>query len=264
MKVYEYSYTFSDLTKIASTPPKEGWKKVNHSVNNDPSREWDLSVGYDGAVKLLHHGWPEGTEQIAAYDIQRSADRSTLHTSVYGLRVLVPAFVAGDPVCMLMPVRSGRKVRNITLNIPCGYPYYIDSSQVIEYGQAICASIDALEEAGYRCQIIGDITSSGKDDSLYRANIEIKDFDQGLDRDAIAFYFCHPAFLRRIMFRAKEIHKELYEGYHGNYGSNLSSNRAYYYTHNQPDGIVFPPIQEIDGSINDKIQNLITEYLTNL
>ncbi|MBE3037547.1 MAG: hypothetical protein IMZ62_01850, partial [Chloroflexi bacterium] len=81
---------------------------ASSSFGQYPEQSWDMGVGFDGAVHLATHGWPEGADRVKAlaarfYDkiaprVQRS---SACRMAVDGAGVDVSAYLAGEPECMV-------------------------------------------------------------------------------------------------------------------------------------------------------------------
>jgi hypothetical protein len=78
------------------------------------------------------------------------------------------------------------------------------SPQVIMIrGAAICALVEALEMSGRRAEVIMACgVRNGA--NTYSITVPVKEPDQPLDMDRLAFMLCHPAVLRRFVFSLME------------------------------------------------------------
>lgn len=202
-----WSVQFNDLPEMAeyirSTP--RVWSQTS-STDNPASASWDLDAGYDGTVKAMVQGWPEGLEAI-------SADMAALPSgAVYekehgfaGELPDVPRFLSGDPRCMIHrgKVHKPTQVMSLAVSISCSGATSARAMQL--YGAAVSAIIDRLEARHVRveltaCWISGQVGCSWI----------VKRAEDPLDLNAIAFSLAHPGSYRRIglaiMERSPKIH----------------------------------------------------------
>lgn len=166
---------------------------------------------YSEAIHLLENGWPEGLKQVdflssRARDAQpqSSFDFSPYH-DVHGSTVDMGRYLSGDPECMIdyrieKQAKCGRVVR-VVVNAACSAS--MSSIDYYRRGVAALKIIDAFETAGYRCEVVAG-TVSKCPQHWFSAQVTVKDPDQPLDMDRLAFFLAHPAMERRLFFRLHE------------------------------------------------------------
>jgi hypothetical protein len=205
-------YWFDSLPELQrwleETPPTWG---QSSSLTTRPSRDWDLSLGWQGALRLAREGDTEGAAAIramladyAATLPARDALPSDAH-AVAGYHVDVPHYLTGQPDCMIAPApmpETGRgKVVTIVASINATAD--IDAGPMRRYGMALARKVYDLEAAGARVEVIGCFVSSV---SGARVSVawRVKAADRDLDLPALAFAIGHPAMFRRIGFACRE------------------------------------------------------------
>ena len=187
---------------------KTGLSSRTHRSRN----EWDRSVGFDGAVKLQKEGWDERPDLSKLADSIETSGQVEIATpattyDVQGSYVDVPTYLEGVPECMVDFVEeTSRKVVRIAFNISTSFN--MTDKAFTNRGAVTLAVVRKLIEAGYSVELIAFQyckPSGGKDKKgIYLQQIIIKEADQLIDEDSIAFWCCHPAALRRLGFSAKE------------------------------------------------------------
>jgi hypothetical protein len=182
------------------------------SRESDASSSWDYGAGWDGAVKLAELGWPDGLERLerAQAEILGGGTltvRHEVHYDVAGDEPDVGRFVSGEPENMLTfdtVITAGPgPIVSLVVNLSCSA--VISARSYFARGAAVMVLIDALEDAGRRVELSvvasGRSGLSGGTDTI---RVLIKQADQPLDRDRLAFVVCHPAFFRRLCFSVWE------------------------------------------------------------
>ena len=186
---------------LDATPAK--WR-AKASRDNDASGFWDLSVGYEGALRLAREGWNEG---VAMMESKLSAIIPAVGTQprwgygVSGTSVSMSRFLSGHPKNM----RTRRKremgsapVLHIVVNTAASCA--VSADQMANYGVALVGLINRLEQTGKRVHLdvvnVGHFNGGGR--GAYGWNI--KRASQPLDLGAVAFSIAHPAAFRRIGF----------------------------------------------------------------
>ena len=174
------------------------------------SPSWDYMAGWDGALKLASAGWPDGLERLDQAQAEILAGgtlttRHVVHYDVAGDEVDVGRFVSGEPENMLtfdtVTVSGPGPVVSLVVNLTASAA--ISARAYFARGAAVMVLVDALENAGRRVELsvvasVGSHASAATD----TIRVLIKQADQPLDRDRLAFVVCHPAFFRRLCFSA--------------------------------------------------------------
>lgn len=163
---------------------------------------------YAAAMRLFREGWQEGRDRIVnglMAVTPPTIRHETRRLDVAGAYPIVPLAITGDPVCM---VDMGEEIAPrpvVRLVVSTNGNMNINRTTFINRGIAICSVIDAMENAGQRVELIACNTSTTADDR-YLGVYTVKEPDQPLELDRIAFAFAHPSFHRRINFRMYELY----------------------------------------------------------
>ena len=193
------------ITTAKNEPSNVGSPRMNES-RKSPSQRWDLGVGLDGAFQLAETGWPEGAKKIkeAMDRIEEIAKPKTYRQDCTwkhdgGAFVDVAKFLGGEQECFVefRPPEEPKKPIKIFVSLAAAF--HVSSSTMVRRGAAVGAALDLLEAEGYLVElwgIIDGVSGGGKCTQL----IKIKDTDQPLDLDRLAYLMVHPAFFRRIWF----------------------------------------------------------------
>lgn len=185
------------------------WDSAGHGSNNPPSPEWDLNVGYTGALLLAKDGWPEGTERI--HEALQAIVPSTGREARWGYAqtggsVSVGRYLTGHPKCM----RNRRKkqmgaapVLHICVNTAASC--MVKAEQMANYGAAVTGLIDRLENMGRRCHVdVIMVTNLWAGKARCSVGWNVKRASEHVDIGQIAFSIAHPAAFRRLGFAMME------------------------------------------------------------
>lgn len=199
-----------------------------HSRSNSASSYWDLGAGFEGAMKLALHGWPEGAatvQKVSAKLFDRISSQVEREYPVYdteGQGIDVSRFLDGEPECwQRMETRitegQGRRIYRLVFNMTasCG----VDASVMLAKGAAVVALCELLEFSGHGVEINAVLANF----SCVEQHVRIKDSDQPLDLPRVAFAIAHPAMFRRLGFSMLELldgatRSKLGVTSHGGYG----------------------------------------------
>lgn len=185
---------------------KADWNRQQSETNTEG---FAGTATYREAQDIAGTGWTAGRERMAAgLAVLAPADATRMghRLDVAGAYPVAAMAAAGDMQCM---VDYGtdfkpRKVHRIIVNLSAsgGVP-----KEHIEYrGVAICAAVDAIEASDDRCEIVAHFGTSREPDALH-VLITLKDADQPLEIDRLAFALGHPSMLRRLLFRQVELRR---------------------------------------------------------
>jgi hypothetical protein len=167
---------------------------------------WDLGVGYRGALELARIGWSEGAKDLS--------DRLDAHMPPHDHEVSwrydvagelpdIGRFLAGDPAHMRRHghPKGHRPIIGIAVN--SALRSNAKAHQIANYGAALVAVIDRIENAGRRVELtVHNVTAHGK--TRVSMGWVVKKADDPFDLAAVAFSLAHPASVRRIVFAMME------------------------------------------------------------
>lgn len=193
----------SDFINLAVKAPEDGGGKAMGKSN-----DWDFNLGFDGAVKLGREGWEEGRKKIAEIAnklfevVKPKTHQQDINYDFDGSFVDVGLYCDGEPQCFGNFVEPENPTKIIRIEIAGSMSHYITAEVARNRGAAVVALIDLLEAEGYRCELVVVISVKNRPKHLkgHTTAITVKNPDQPLDIDALAFSISHPAFLRRLWF----------------------------------------------------------------
>lgn len=195
---------------------------ANCSSKNKAS-DWSGSVDFQQAVLLAEYGWPEGRDLLTQVSLDMHPENVKVQehvkeiVDVAGAYPIVPMAVAGDPAHMVDIQAQEVSSKIIEVAVSISHPAHIEPEALTANGAAVCSYIDALEAAGWRCEVVIYLDSKA-DNNIYRLRIAIKRAEEMLDLDRMVFALAHPGMLRKLCFRCMEIHKNLEQSHSLGYG----------------------------------------------
>lgn len=168
---------------------------------------WTLGASYDDALRMACSGWPEGFKRVAvkadAISKAHGGLEMTARFAEAGDEVDVGMFLSDEPECMIEYPLEPKRRPVVKLVVSAAFSAGIGAEEIYNRGAAVLAAIDLLEDAGVRVEVDLDMgTEHGRHQT--RRTVPLKLADEPLDRDKLAFAICHPATLRRLMFRLHE------------------------------------------------------------
>jgi hypothetical protein len=200
------------LLDLADRP--NPWEPIS-SDSNRSSADFTGTPSYTAALDLARYGWPEGRERMAGVLSATAPALSRQYRTrldVAGAYLVAALAAAGAPDCMVDRGEDFSPRPVVRLVVGVNFLSNVDKGRIINRGVAICRVIDALENSGTRVELIAGWHATASGDApighqRFVAAVTVKDAEQPLDIDRIAFAFAHPSMNRRIGFRLREITK---------------------------------------------------------
>lgn len=156
------------------------------------------------AVSLCRDGWKDGAEQAASIRDRINARNPVgprlSRYDVAGAFPSVPRALSGNP-CYMKRIDAAklRKRPVITLLSDICVQATIKQDRLCRRAAVVAAIIDAIEAAGYACNVIATgTTDNGK--VCARTSVQAKASDQPADIARLAFTLGHASMLRRFLF----------------------------------------------------------------
>jgi hypothetical protein len=190
-------------------PPHESH---THRSSTTRDSEFSETESFDHAIQLAERGWPEGLARIKKSHRQLAAvqgemtERHAFRYSESGDEVDVGRAVEGDPEHMMefetVHVPSAGRVVKVVVNVAASGS--IGTDQLFTRGAAAVMVADLIEASGLRSEIWICEGSDNNGSWGIDFRVKLKEPDQPLDMDLLAFACCHAAVIRRLFFRAFE------------------------------------------------------------
>jgi hypothetical protein len=182
------------------------------SIHGDP--EFTGTDCYDDALRLLKYGHPDGRSKMAesvewAQAITRERPAPSWSHSVSGAMPDVPVYLSGEPEHMLMSEgdegQGVMPIVSVVVNVVAACS--VNSDRIRRRGAALVALINSIETSGQRVELIAASRAGLRKERGKTASylITVKEPNEALDLDRVAFTLAHPSMLRRILFRLEEI-----------------------------------------------------------
>lgn len=210
MRKIEHEINFSSFEDFLKASRKNA-REDESSHTGSP--QFTGTRSYNEAVELARKGWPEGRNAMEmvrseiSTKIYQKIQKQEVYRDVAGAYVDVGAFLSGEPENMMEfheVEKPGPRV--VKLAIKGNYNCNLSKEKVNWWGVAVLALIDSLEYAGTRVEIdwVASIYNHKDQHTRSVTRCNIKQSDEALDVDRLAFMLGHPSMLRRLWFGVAE------------------------------------------------------------
>jgi hypothetical protein len=199
--------TWSELLDRAALPETQAWRETKGRMSARPDvGGWYGTADYAASLILLREGWTEGRERFVSG--LSSLAPPTIKTmqrrlDVAGAYPIAAMAAAGAMDCMVDLGETIIQRPNLKMVVGVSAGGGIDAKCITNRGIAIASLIDAIETSGTRLELIAERrATSGRWD--LRHSITVKELDQPLELDRLAYVLAHPSMLRRTLGRIEE------------------------------------------------------------
>lgn len=194
---------------------RAGWSTISelHSHENRSRRDsWDNGANWEKALELADTGWRDGREKMAEIrdgiveSVSREMRGYETAWDVCGNAVDVATYLSGAPECFLAfvpAVQPGTEI--IRMMVSWGMSCSVPASNVLMRGAAVLAAIDLLESVGKRVEVTAMTAVSGNFGDRAIDLFAVKEADDHLEIDRMAYILAHAGCYRRIGFAVKEL-----------------------------------------------------------
>ena len=167
------------------------------------AREFNGNTSFDKACQLASCGWPDAPK-IDTLPCQLNGDSYELCNDriydVAGDEVDVAAYCSGEPECMVTYTRHRRatSTARLVFNISAACSYAAES--LVARGAFALALVEAFDKAGVSTEIMIQFASAHRQNRnlITRISLKLKEADEPVDVDRLAFWLAHPASLRQM------------------------------------------------------------------
>lgn len=186
----------------------------NRSGANPPGSKNPSPSGshkrFQETMRLMREGWPEGRERIEEFVVEVEKRvmgyipvKEIAYDVAPGEWFDVGRYLSGEPETYgymqdtdYFEKRKGGKIIHVVVNVDVTWMPF-------QRGAAGVAIIDALERSGYR--VVADaIANTVANRRLLETRIRIKNSDEVIQLDKLAFLYAHEAILGQVLFAAWE------------------------------------------------------------
>lgn len=221
-----FDYKFDSLGAMLDFIQDRPLADPNYSGTELASRsegrlKWSGST-FKGSIALARTGWADGLKKIQSCEDRinaslRAGSDMTQFIAESGDEVDVGLFLEGDPEHMIEYKLDENRKPVVKLVVSVSFSSDVSTDTVAMRGAAICAAIDACEASNLRVELWVDFHSTWRGS---RASIrtKIKDANDSLDRDRVAFTLMHKSMTRQICLRFLETHRNTMDFVRNGYG----------------------------------------------
>lgn len=174
-----------------------------HRQDGFYSGEWSLGHSYEKVQELARDGWSEGAvmlDDILANRLPARGRMGKWRYDMAGDLPDIPRHLAGAPDCMKRRGNDNAHRPVISLFINNWINSAVKGKAMANYGAAMIAAIDQLENTGKRVElIVGTVAPQYRDSKLVMSvTWTAKKPEDPIDFAALAFSLAHPGASRRF------------------------------------------------------------------
>lgn len=210
---------------ICNTPINESFRWATLQSTN-ASYNFTDTKNFDEACELLKNGWNDMASKLTQKLKVKEKEvapmmRPRTSLSVVGYQPVVPLYLNGVPTNMVNKKMVPVKQKVITLTKVVNYMSITSKEKIVEESIKALQIIKKLESQGYRINLnILSASSAGSQTVLCK--IRIKNANEKLNINKLAFPLVHPSMQRRLSFRWKETYPTICSDFVYSYGTPLS------------------------------------------
>jgi hypothetical protein len=167
---------------------------------------WSGTATFKEAEKLALFGWKNGLKMASKMINELGEPDQVIEAQgnevmPVGGVFIIPAVIANAPAYMLNPC-APMEQPIIRLVVSTGFLSGCKAEQKIAKGVAIMALVGRLERAGQSVEVVSWKGVEATSGSLWsEVSVVIKQPDQAMDLDVLAYVLAHPSFQRRHNFK---------------------------------------------------------------
>lgn len=259
---YECIWDFEDairqnekLPPLYIDGPRDSGMRSTHGDG-----KWAGGNTYAEVLNFMNKGWPAGRAFMGSEDVRARLHTVQLRTPVHSFEVAgaypnVPLAAAGDLQNMFAPSDE------LIATKPCLQVYseqivssIVSPEAMLIRGAAVCTHIDAIEAAGFPCELTLRYGAKGgwggEEGKSCVLDICLKRAGDPLDLDKLLLWIAHPGAFRRLVF-AYENRRPGYKGLGEYYGQPQQEQFR-----KVPGGIIIPTANEFTSDY-DKIETAV-------
>lgn len=188
----------------------EGYSGNNHyareSFDHARGEYWDLGVTGRRASELALTGDPTITARTTdavnrLESVVRDVPRSTYRRDFAGVRVDVPAYLGGNPMCMRRKSRTDVQTRHMAIYVCVSCQGAVTASDMLARGATILGLVESLQSMsiGVDLYLIVEAANGAAD---HFQVIRLAESSRPVDVSLVSFAIAHPAFARNLCYKS--------------------------------------------------------------
>lgn len=208
--LYEQYESTHELVKTLSERPLNSAYEGSTPVQKELRESWHGVSKMSEAHDMLYYGWNKEIEKFKTQIKINSASlqykpKQRLVADYVGAAPIVANAIMGIPKAMVGTNYKPKRHKILHLLIDCGVSSMYSPSEILEWGSKIVATINRLEQEGYRCKVevmYNFGLRSGRTQQVLR--FKVKDEGHPIDLQRFTFPMAHPAMFRAVGFNWEE------------------------------------------------------------
>jgi hypothetical protein len=209
----QFSHTFrlssiQEITDAAAQPLPPHTDTLRCKPRERSAMAWTGNATFSQAVELAANGWTDApklgelAERIAPTETRTSHE---MQHAVTGACVDVSRYLEGHPECML-DFCDEPAPRTVSLAVQIGKLADVTPHEMELAGAVALAVIDTLSRSGFIVDLYGAAGNRSKTgETTALITFPIKRAHEPADENQIAFWLCHPAAFRSLIFNLRDI-----------------------------------------------------------
>ena len=216
---YDFSSIAGFIDYIDSTPVKRSVFRDLASENGD--FYFCKSRSLEEAKDLCKYGCHQDFEKLVElkYTLEKYIKMSNKKTKQYnyyvGYAPDVKAYLEGNPLSMLNKENPKRKHIDIYYN--SAILGDVSTEQIFNRGAVTLSLVEILENMGFSVGLYV-FTMSYCNNQVHYAKFNLKSQNERLNVQKLFFPLCHPSFLRRLVFKLREVTPDITGPWSDGYG----------------------------------------------
>jgi hypothetical protein len=216
--------TWGEWMEFLKTPfPPDVFKQSSQEGESD----FNMGASFKDAMRFGEFGWSDGLKKITPLRdalVTKLANLVPVTYNYYhvtGRFFDVPSVIEGMPEQWIdYDEELSDSFKAVTIVVNGSYSCGVSTDVVLARGACIAALVDLLEITNVRCNVVLEMgfAERMRQDSLAAVRINIKNFDQPLDLNRLAFALAHAASFRRLGFKFLELYPEYHRTCSYGYG----------------------------------------------
>lgn len=186
---------------LETTPSKWNLLK-DHVGRHYADRSWTLGCDFKDVMRLAKDGWEDGTRNLETKlrgIPPRQGSSSSWTYDVAGYVPDVPRYLSGEPANMMRHGHPKGHKPIVSLCVMIWINAGINAAEMVNYGTAMTALIDQIEQAGRRVELwAGVIAPHVGKAGIMSATWTVKSAEDHVDLAAVAFSLAHPGASRKL------------------------------------------------------------------
>lgn len=262
---YEFDSLAEFLDYIQTAKTSEGFKYATlESKSND--YKFCKTASLEEAIELCKYGYHKDFKRFlelkAKLDkyIKMAKKNSRQYNYYVGYAPNVKAYLEGSPLSMFNKELPQKKHIDIYYN--AAILGDVTTEQIYNRGVITLSLVEILENMGYSVGL-NIFTMSKKNYQIHYAKFNLKRSGERLNVQKLYFPMCHPSFLRRLVFRLREVTPDINYDWAQGYGKTCNDSEIRKIIDLKDNDIVICKPDEMGVSGDDIVAdaNAMLEYI---